>query len=410
MKVIKNKSNQLNKGLHELKILHISTGLGQGGAENMLLKLLAALNAKCGNSVISLMDDGVYGQTIRSHDISLTCLGITKKTAAPVSAAWQLRRRIIQYDPDVIQTWLDHADVMGCLGSYLSFMRIPVIWNLRHSSPGILSKSGIRRLFSFAHWGLAHVCPKAIMVNSYAGLEAHAKVGYPRRKLIYVPNAFDLDRYKIDADARACFRSGIGGCQDEDVVIGMAARHAPFKDHMTCLQAFALVSQRVSSAKLVLCGSGISAENPLLMRDVEALGIGSSVRLLGPVCDMPGFMNGIDFHVLSSSSSEGFPNVLGEAMACGSPCIATDVGDSGGIIGDTGWLVPPRDPEALANAILEAIREPKEARDRRRQACRNRIAVHYGIGAVSEQYLRIWKVYTRRRSNEYSGQAKEPPR
>ena len=121
------------------------------------------------------------------------------------------------------------------------------------------------------------------------------------------------------------------------------------------------------------------------------LGLKESVLLLGPRQDIWRVMNAIDVHVLSSAHSEGFPNVLGEAMACGTPCVATDVGDSREIVGDTGWLVPPGDPVALAHAMLEAIWETAEHRAARSARCQQRIADRFEIGAVCRSYEQLWR-------------------
>jgi glycosyltransferase involved in cell wall biosynthesis len=121
------------------------------------------------------------------------------------------------------------------------------------------------------------------------------------------------------------------------------------------------------------------------------LNLGESVLLLGQRQDVWRIMNGIDIHVLSSAHSEGFPNVIGEAMASGTPCVATDVGDCREVLGDTGWLVPPRDSAALARAMIEAISEPAAQRASRAVRCRQRISAQFEIGAVSRRFEALWQ-------------------
>ena len=204
-----------------------------------------------------------------------------------------------------------------------------------------------------------------------------------------LPNGFDLEGYFPDSLARRNFRRETGIDAGERV-IGMVARYDPVKDHEGLLMAFGKVSAVRPDCRLVLCGQGVEARNNILQRQTEMLALEGRVLLLGPRSDIAQVMNGIDVHVLSSST-EGFPNVLGEAMACGTPCVATDVGDSREIVGDTGWLVAPGDPAALARAMLEAIAETAEQRASRGERCRRRIAERFEIGAVSKRYEELWR-------------------
>ncbi len=173
----------------------------------------------------------------------------------------------------------------------------------------------------------------------------------------------------------------------------MVARWDPYKDHANLLAALAAVRRAGVAFQAVLVGSGVTPDNPCLTAQIREAGLSGDVLLVGPQRDIPGVMAALDVHVLSSAA-EAFPNVLAEAMACGTPCVTTDVGDAAAIVGETGWVVPPRDASALAAVIQQAIgaMADRAAWRARQQACRARITEHYGIDAMVQRYRAVWAV------------------
>ncbi|EMK6845210.1 glycosyltransferase, partial [Vibrio cholerae] len=144
--------------------------------------------------------------------------------------------------------------------------------------------------------------------------------------------------------------------------------------------------------EVVLVGTNLDECNLALSNVINENNL-SCVRMLGRRSDMPSVMSAFDVFVLSSAFGEAFPNVLNEAMACGTPCITTDVGDAALIVGDTGWVVPPKDPQALAKAMFEAIEEKQDnpqAWQARKKACRERIVNNFSIEKMVEGYHQVW--------------------
>jgi glycosyltransferase involved in cell wall biosynthesis len=231
----------------------------------------------------------------------------------------------------------------------------------RYTWPARLIASLTRRLAFLAN---------IIIVNSDAGLRYLSDNGYPIDKLVYVPNGIDLTVFYRDDGARSSVRRS-WGLTEADLVIGIVARLDPMKDHRTFLRAAARVLRQFSSVTVVCFGIGKSPLRQELQDLCRHLQIEHSVLWLGPCSNMRAVYNALDIVCLSSAFGEGFPNVIGEAMACGRRCVVTDVGDCRPIVGPTGWVVPPGDADALADGLMQALREIRrtgsfsiEARDR----------------------------------------------
>ena len=371
-----------------VKVVHIITSLGQGGAEHMLVRLLEASGAPERYHVVSLGDDGYYGGRLRANGTAVTCLKM-RSSLSPLLALPRLVALLRRLRPDIVQTWMYHADLFGGVAARIA--GVPrLIWGIRQ---GALPRPELNRRTA----AVARLCaalskwlPDRIASCSHCAAQVHSAFGYDGQRLVVLPNGFDLARYRPDSKARDDFRFEVG-LESVIRVFGMVARFHPMKDHRTLLSAFRIVQNTQPNCRLLLCGQDTGPADDGLRAEVQMLGLNDRVLLLGPRHDIWRVMNGIDVHVLSSAHSEGFPNVLGEAMACGTPCVATDVGDSREIVGDTGWLVSPSNPQELARAMLEAIGETTEQRAARGARCRQRIAERFEIGAVCHRYEELWR-------------------
>jgi glycosyltransferase involved in cell wall biosynthesis len=185
------------------------------------------------------------------------------------------------------------------------------------------------------------------------------------------------------------------------LVIGIAARFHPHKDHRNFTWAAARLQQQMPSVHFLLCGLDITWENSQLAGWINAAGIRDCCHLLGVREDMSRLFAGMDI-ATTASRTEAFPIVIGEAMACGTPCVVTDVGDSAMIVGDTGIVVPPGDPSALAEAWRKLIEAGQEVRRRLGIAARNRIREHFALPAVVERYQAIYReLANARREGEF---------
>jgi glycosyltransferase involved in cell wall biosynthesis len=224
-----------------------------------------------------------------------------------------------------------------------------------------------------------------IIVNSFAGRDFHVQHGYPAEKIRVIPNGIDTDTLRPSEVDRASKRAewGVG---DHEILIGMVGRLDPMKDYPTFLHAAALLSEQHDHVRFVCVGHG-DPEYTAKMRDLaEALKLRNRLIWAGIHHDMQAVYNAFDISVLSSCG-EGFPNVVGEAMACGKVCVVTDVGDAARIVGDTGRVVPPGDPQRLSDAITEVIGMSKEERMDSEHRARYRIVEHFGVNALLDRTL-----------------------
>lgn len=240
--------------------------------------------------------------------------------------------------------------------------------------------------------GLSRWVPARIVCCAQAAQSVHAALGYDVRRMVVIPNGYDLSSFAPDPLVRTSLRED-WDISDNLPLLGMVARFDPYKDHGNLLAALAHLKARGLDFKVVLIGTGIDANNTLLVQQISAACLSECVRLLGPRNDVPAIMNALDLHVLSSAAG-AFPNVLAEAMACGTPCVTTDVGDAARIVGDTGWVVPPRNSLALADAVAEAITALQDAPNwnLRMQCARQRIVQEFAIFRMVERYKQIWQV------------------
>ena len=338
---------------------------------------------------VSLIEIGLAGHKIQALGVPVRALGMRRGVRDPL-AVLRLARWIRQDSPDVIQTWMYHADLVGGLAARLAG-NIPVAWGVRHTNlePKIEKRSTI--------W-IARICarlsswlPARIVCNSEAGRQVHAHLGYAVDKMLVIPNGFDLAAFRPDPAARGSVRKELG-VSEEAPLIGLMARFHPQKDHRNFVLAAAKFHTRLPESNFLLCGDGITWNNPQLAGWIEAAGIQSQCHLLGSRDDIQRLTAALDVASTSASHGEAFPNVIGEAMACGVPCVVTDVGDSAIIVGETGVVVPPKDPRALAAGWSQLLQEmSREERQQLGFAARQRISEKYSLGKIVEQYESLYE-------------------
>ena len=372
------------------KILHVITGLGDGGAEGVLTRL--CLNSKAADHVVvSLTDEGKYGPVLREHNVKVECLGMNPGRPG-IGRFIRLIRFIRAEKPDVVQTWMYHADLLGGLAARIAGVK-RVFWGVRHSTlNGDTAKKStifVARLCARLSWLL----PEKVICCANKAKQVHVELGYCENKMLVIPNGYDLGRFRLNRHAREKERNEFNVKQDE-IFLGVVGRFHPQKDHGNLLAALSLLKDSGYPFRCVLVGTGMCEANQTLMGLVERFGLQNVIFLAGPRADIPQVMNALDVHVLSSSS-EGFPNVVAEAMACETPCVATDVGDAALIVGDTGVISPPRQPDALARAIACLLDEKLsdvqlwESRCRRSRA---RISECYSLESAVRMYEQAWNL------------------
>jgi glycosyltransferase involved in cell wall biosynthesis len=284
-----------------------------------------------------------------------------------------------------------HADLIAGVVARLSGVS-NVFWNIRHTTlePGKSKKSTI--LIAKLCARLSGVVPKGIVCCAQEAARVHTKLGYDASKVTVIGNGYDLAFFNPNDALAVSFRNELN-IELGTVLLGMVGRFDSQKDHFGLLKSLSVVKDSIPDFKFALIGRDLNNSNTALNDEIKKLGLDLQILLLDQRTDMPAVMNGLDVHVLSSSFGEAFPNVLAEAMACGTPCVTTDVGDAALIVSETGWVVPPSDPQPLADAILQAIEE-KETNHQawllRKQACRERIIDNFSIEKMVDCYHRVW--------------------
>lgn len=371
-------------------ITHVIAGLSQGGAENVLFRLIAAQPEPARHSVISLTDEGVFGLRLRELGVEVRCLGLRRAAIPSPLTIVRLCRWIRELRPSVVQTWMYHADLLGGLAARLAGCR--VCWGLHHSDLSKERNSKLTLLVAQLNARLSGWLPERTVSCSARAIEIHRALGY-RGPFDLIPNGLDLTRFVPAEPAyRASVRESLG-LPGSARVIGHVGRSHPQKDHATLLGAFGVVAAKHPDVWLLLAGSDLCHGNPYmdgLIAKTGTLAVANRILALGQRDDVPDLMNAMDLFVLSSLG-EAFPNVLIEAMACATPCVATDAGDSAEIIRQTGWVCRPGDMSGLADAILSALAEPDHALTERGLKARERVLANYGIERMLDAYEATWK-------------------
>ncbi|RTZ40655.1 glycosyltransferase [Candidimonas sp. SYP-B2681] len=370
-----------------LHVVHIISGLGHGGAETVLHRLITAPGGSDRHCVISMGDEGLFGPRLREAGIAVYTLDM-KTPMGAVKGLWRMHQLLRKLNPDVVQTWMYHADLIGGVVARLAGIKA-LAWGIRNSGADLHKSSRSARVLSWLCARVSPIVPGVIVSCADNAAQRHQEWGYRADRMLVIPNGYDLSCWQPDPLSRSAVRSE-WGWSDELRVIGSVARWNPLKDHANLLAAFALSARHNPSLRCVLIGQGMEASNAALMALINQHGIGDKVKLLGRRDDVPRLMNGLDVHVLSSRA-EGFPNVVAEAMAMGVACVVTDVGDAARIVADAGWVAPPQNAPALSKAIDAAVAQwgTNELAERL-QAGRQRVGRLFSLEAMVKAYHVVW--------------------
>ena len=375
-----------------MKILHLITDLDIGGAEMMLFNLLKVPPiAGTKIRVVSLINIGMLGSRIKQVDIPVQSLGM-RPGHPDLRALWQLVRWLRRDPPDLIQTWMYHADLLGGLAARLAG-NMPVVWGIHHTlggeQPVRPRTMAVLRLNAM----LSNWMPRRVVCCAESARQAHVRVGYSARRMVVIPNGIDLESFHPDPQARLSLRRELG-LDPETPLIGMFARYHPQKDHPTFIEAARLLHAHLPQVHFVLAGEAITPANAPLQRSFQAVGLSAHVHLLGLRQDMPRLMAGVDIASLSSSYGEALPLAIVEAMACNVPCVVTDVGDAGRLVAETGRIVPPRNPVALAGAWNEIFGLSALEYSLLGQKARFKVREEYNITSCAERYYSLYTSVT----------------
>ena len=384
-----------------LHVTHVITGLNTGGAERQLMRLLRVWQQDgLSSSVIALGPEGTMSDSVRALGLPLTHLDM-RFGARGLLAPDRLTRALRTLKPDVIQTWMYHADLLG--GLCARVVNRPCVWNIRNLNldPAVHSRSTLPVVKTCAR--LSRRLPTHILSNSNSARAVHIDAGYFADHFTVIPNGYDTDKFRPDPEQAGALRQKMG-IAPEAHVIGHVARLDPQKDHRTFLKAIQEYYEQGHDAVFVLIGKQVhpdtsefrdwlrefELEDRILTPNGSTKGASGGLMFLNERRDVDQLYRLMDIYCLSSSS-EASPNVIGEAMSSGVPCVSTDVGDAGLIMGKTGVLVAAGDSTALAKGwrtLLE--RSPKE-RETQAIAVRDRIVAHFRTEEIAKKYEALYR-------------------
>ncbi len=368
------------------RVLHIITGLATGGAERALYNLLdGGLSERFDSHVISLGGEGTIGPKLNELGVSVSALNM----GAGTSSILGLKRlyglvRLLQ--PDLIQGWMYHGNLAASTARFFARGQPALSWNIRHSLYDLCDEKAVLRQVIRANRLLSYT-PDALLYNSRLSQQQHEHFGFSSRCSEVIPNGINLEQFLFSLESRHKIRLELGISRDA-LVVGHVARLHPMKDHSTFLQAAVTLAQRYTQIHFMLSGRGVSLDSEMLAQLIPTQ-LRDRFHLLGERGDVADVMSAMDVFC-QSSWSEAFPNVLGEAMAIGLPCVATDVGDSALIVNDTGVLVPPRDPQALTSGIEVALGLSGDRRRASGGRTRARIEKLFALEAIVDQYAELY--------------------
>jgi len=380
--------NRSKSSSTKIRLVHIINDVSIGGAEMMLYKLLSQVNRERFEPiVVALRNRGQLHRRIEALDVPVYNVAMRLGIPTPTSC-WRLIRLMRRLKPDLIQGWMYHGSLAAQVGGAFAGRSVPVVWNIRQSLNGFnYEKRATAAIIRF----LAYLSkrPAKIIYNSRIAAAQHGAIGYELRDSLVIPNGFMTSLFTPSQEARNSVRVELG-IPDETLLIGLVSRYHPVKDHANFLHAAALLLKTHPDVQFVLCGDGVNWVNPFLCKLIDDLKLTERVHLLDQRQDMPRVTAALDI-ATSSSCAESFPNVIGEAMSCGVPCVVTDVSDLLWIVGETGRVVAPRNAQALAKAMEELVELGPEGRKQLGRSARERVLKHFPLKNIDSLYEALYE-------------------
>ncbi len=369
-----------------MRVAHFITTLAIGGAEQMLVKLLRAMDrSEFEPTVVTLVNDGALIELVRDMGIEVLSLDLRRGEVSP-RALRRLVTILREARPDIVQSWMYHSNVAASLARPWLPRRTGIVWNIRQSLYDISKERYLTQAVIRSGRVLAPHAD-ALVNNSRVSSAQHARIGYLNRRSLVIHNGFEVESFRPDPAARARFRAEVG-LTDGDVAVGIVARVHPSKDHTNFFRAAEVAAAQ--DRRLVFVCAGLGTDTHERCRTAARGILKGRLHLLGERPDVPRVMAGLDV-LVSSSATEGCPNAVGEAMACGLPVIGTDSGDTADVIGDAGRVIPCGDAPRLAAEILAMCAMGSTARMLVGEGARERIRRNFSIESTASRYANLYR-------------------
>jgi glycosyltransferase involved in cell wall biosynthesis len=327
-----------------INLIFLIRSLDYGGAERQLVNLVKGLNREEFNPTVLTFYSGPLEKELEEAGIC-TILLEKKGRWEIFGFLYRLYRKLKVLKPDVIHGYLSMPSILTIMFKPI-FPRARMVFGVRASNTDLSRYDWLARFVGSLECFLSRFAD-LVIVNSKAGFKHCLGQGFPQKKMIVIPNGIDTERFKPDKKAGLKVRKE-WEVREGEILIGLVGRLDPKKDHTTFLKAASILNKVKKNVRFVCVGKGSEPYKNSLIKIERSLDLSQPIIWVSPRSDMPSVFNAFDIVCSSSSFGEGFPNVIGEAMACQIPCVVTDVGDSSWLVGETGIVVPPNDPHALA--------------------------------------------------------------
>ncbi|MGP5501079.1 glycosyltransferase [Psychrobacter faecalis] len=371
------------------KVVHIIIGLNVGGAELMLQRLVHNSNKKSQfeHSVISLTDLGVIGPKLQQQGVDVYGLGMASLASLPLMFL-KMRRLLKTIKPDVVQTWMYHSDLIGGLAAK-SLGVENIIWGIRNTQLNA-NKSILRNSIIKLCAKLSYSIPSQIVCVAHTAMNIHIKQGgYDASKMLVIPNGFDVHRFYSNKMKRRELRDKLNIKSDE-LVIGNIGRFDPIKNHENFIKACIVLLQKGYRFKVLLAGRNVNLNNPEISKLFKNNKLSKYFLFLGEIDDTVSVYNAIDAFCLCSYT-EGFPNVLGEAMATERVCLTTDAGDAWVVLSDNGYRIDSTSSVDIAIALeINVLKKALNDRNCIGNAARIAIVNNYSIDKIVSQFESLY--------------------
>lgn len=371
-----------------MRVLHVIDGIGVGGAELVLIQLIEQLEKRGVHSIVlTLTPAGILRDRLLASGAELVEMDMAKGRL-PWTGLVAMVRAMKASKPDVIQGWMYHGNFAAMVLRDLALLRAPMFWSIHNTLEPKLPFSAVTRLAYLAGRVMAFRA-RSIVYVSRAAADQHAAAGFRASKVSIIPNGTNCDQFKPSATERARVRADLG-LGDDVFLLGCFARWATMKGHPHLFEAMARLKEQGPTPKVLLAGTRMEPSNADLVALMARFGVTAECICLGERSDVPDLMTAIDGLVLPSIYGEAFPMVLGEAMACQVPCVATDVGDSAYLLGNAGIIVPPSDVGALTEAVARLMRMAPAERAALGALARDRVRTRFSIDTMTDAYLDLY--------------------